>query len=353
LGIHVLRELIDSDAATITCLVRGRDQVAAEHRLKNLLYYYFENPYKELFGSRLFVVNGDVTQEINVDRHIDTVFNCAANVKHFSKGTDIEDVNIGGAQRCVEFCLKTGARLVHISTTSVGEIWIIHNDGERVPMLDERKLWFGQFLDNRYISSKFLAERAVLDAVAHHGLSAKVMRVGNLAPRSYDGEFQANFNSNSFMGRLKVFYLLGCCTFDSYDEPTEMSPIDQTAKAVVLLASTPKECTVFQPFNNHTELLGDILERMAKVGKKIRFVEDDEFGQTLAVAGQDPTKARLLSAMMAYQDMTHGQKACIIERDNRYTCSVLHRLGFHWAETSWDYVERMLNAIGGFGFFEE
>ena len=353
LGIHVLRELIDSDAATITCLVRGRDLVAAEHRLKNLLYYYFENPYKELFGSRLFVVNGDVTQEINVDRHIDTVFNCAANVKHFSKGTDIEDVNIGGAQRCVEFCLKTGARLVHISTTSVGEIWIIHNDGERVPMLDERKLWFGQFLDNRYISSKFLAERAVLDAVAHHGLSAKVMRVGNLAPRSYDGEFQANFNSNSFMGRLKVFYLLGCCTFDSYDEPTEMSPIDQTAKAVVLLASTPKECTVFQPFNNHTELLGDILERMAKVGKKIRFVEDDEFGQTLAVAGQDPTKARLLSAMMAYQDMTHGQKACIIERDNRYTCSVLHRLGFHWAETSWDYVERMLNAIGGFGFFEE
>lgn len=246
-----------------------------------------------------------------------------------------------------------GARLVHISTTSVGEVWILHNDDEQVPMLDERKLWFGQFLDNRYISSKFLAERAVLDAVAHHGLSAKVMRVGNLAPRSYDGEFQANFNSNSFMGRLKVFYMLGCCPYDSYDEPTEMSPIDQTAKAVVLLASTPKECTVFQPFNNHTELLGDILERMAKVGKRMRFVETDEFGQTLTLAGQDPEKAKLLSAMMAYQDITHGQKASIIERDNRYTCSVLHRLGFHWVDTSWDYVERMLNAIGGVGFFEE
>ena len=353
LGIHVLRELIDSDAATITCLVRGKDQSAAEHRLMNLLFYYFENSFKELFGSRLFVENGDVTQEINVDRHIDTVFNCAANVKHFSKGTDIEDVNIGGAQRCIEFCLKTGARLVHISTTSVGEIWIIHNDGEQVPMLDERKLWFGQFLENRYISSKFLAERAVLDAVAHHGLSAKVMRVGNLAPRSYDGEFQANFNSNSFMGRLKVFYMLGCCPYDSYDEPTEMSPIDQTAKAVVLLASTPKECTVFQPFNNHTELLGDILGLMAKVGRKMRFVEADEFGQALAVAGQAPEKAKLLSAMMAYQDMTHGQKACIIERDNRYTCAVLHRLGFSWSDTAWDYVERLLNAIGSVGFFEE
>jgi amino acid adenylation domain-containing protein len=357
LGIHVLRELIESDATTITCLVRGKDQPAAEHRLKNLLFYYFEKSFKELFGTRLFVVNGDVTQDFTTvadgfPAHIDTVFNCAANVKHFSKGTDIEDVNIGGAQRCVEFCLKTGARLVHISTTSVGEIWIIHNDGEQVPMLDERKLWFGQFLDNRYINSKFLAERLVLDAVAHHGLSAKVMRVGNLAPRSYDGEFQANFNSNSYMGRLKVFHVLGCCPYDSYDELTEMSPIDQTAKAVVTLAATPKDCTVFQPFNNHTELLGDVLQLMTKVGREIRFVENAEFEKTIDEAGQDSEKAKLLSAILAYQDVAHGQKAAIIERDNRYTCSVLHRLGFHWTDTSSEYIIQMLRQIAAFGFFE-
>ena len=357
LGIHVLRELIDSDAPTITCLVRAQDQPSAERRLKNLLFYYFETSFKELFGTRLFVVNGDVTQDMTSilpEGHpvINTVFNCAANVKHFSKTSDIEDVNIGGAQRCVEFCLKTGARLVHISTTSVAELWIIRNSGEEIPKLDERKFWFGQFLDNRYIHSKFLAERIVLDAVAHHGLNGKVMRVGNLAPRSYDGEFQANFNSNSFMGRLKVFYTLGCCSYDDYDELTEMSPIDQTAKAVVLLASTPKECNVFQPFNNHTELFGDLLQRMSKVGKEIHFVEGDEFEKALAEAGQDPEKAKLLSAMMAYQDMTHGQKTGIIERDNRYTCAVLHRLGFQWSDTAWDYIERMLTAISGFGYFE-
>ena len=357
LGIHVLRELIDSDATTITCLVRGKDQASAEHRLKNLMFYYFEKSFKELFGSRLFVVNGDVTQDFTTmaggfPTNIDTVFNCAANVKHFSKGTDIEDVNIGGAQRCVEFCMNTGARLVHISTTSVGEIWIVRNDGEQVPMLDERKLWFGQFLDNRYIHSKFLAERLVLDAVAHHGLNAKVMRVGNLAPRSYDGEFQVNFNSNSYMGRIKVFHTLGCCPYNSYDEHTEMSPINETAKAVVLLATTPKECNLFQAFNNHTELLGDVLLLLKKVGREIRFVEDDEFQQAIELAGQDPEKAKLLSAMLAYEDMVHGQKAVVIDRDNRYTCSVLHRLGFHWSDTAWDYVERMLTTISGFGYFE-
>ncbi len=357
LGIHLLRELIDSDAATITCMVRGKSQEAAEHRLKNLLFYYFENSFADLFGKRLFVLCSDVTSDFwNAIPEgfptIDTVFNSAANVKHFSKGTDIEDVNIGGARRCMEFCLRTGARLVHISTTSVGEIWIDRGDGRPVPELDERKLWFGQFLDNRYIHSKFLAERLILEAVAHHGLSAKVMRVGNLAPRSSDGEFQANFNSNSYMGRLKVFHTLGCCPFDSYDEPTEMSPIDETAKAVVLLASTPKECTVFQPFNNHTELLGDVLMVMEKEGGSMRFVEMGEFQQAIAIAGQDPEKAKLLAAVLAYQDVAHGQKALTIERDNRYTCNVLHRLGFRWSDTSSEYISQMIRQIAAFGFFE-
>ena len=356
LGIHVLRELIDSDAKTITCLVRGKDQQDAQRRLRNLLFYYFDRRFDELFGSRLFVVNGDVTSEISVspkDGLIDTVFNCAANVKHFSKTDDIEQVNIGGAERCVEFCLKTGARLIHISTTSVGEIWVDRGDGKAVPELSERLLYFGQFLDNRYMRSKFLAERVILDAVARHGLNAKIMRVGNLAARSYDGEFQANFQSNSYMGRLKVFSTLGCCPIDEYDSPAEFSPVNETAKAVVLLASTPKECNVFQPFNNHTDLLGDILAGFEKIGKSIRYVEEDEFRQAILEASQDPKKASLMSALLAYQDMTHGQKALTIERDNRYTSAVLLRLGFRWSAPDSAYVNRMLTAISQLGFFDE
>ena len=273
-------------------------------------------------------------------------------MKHFSKTDDIEQVNIGGAQRCMEFCIKNGARLIHISTTSVGEIWIDRGDGAPVPMLDENKLYFGQFLDNRYMSSKFMAERVILDAIAHHGLNAKIMRVGNLAARSYDGEFQVNFRSNSYMGRLKVFSMLGCCPYEEYDSLTEFSPVNETAKAVVVLAATPKECTVFQPFNNHTELLGDILLGFKKIGRDIRFVEPEEFQQAILAASQDPKKASVMSALLAYQDMTHGQKAVMIERSNRFTCAVLHHLGFHWQDTSREYIEQMLTAIDSLGFFE-
>ena len=351
LGIHVLRELIDSDAEKIYCMVRGETIEAAEGRLRTLLYYYFSNSFKDLFGKRLHIVLGDVTKKFDVSLKVDTVFNCAANVKHFSKGTDIEDVNIGGAKYCVDFCLKTGARLVHVSTTSVGGLSI---NGVPAPevVLTEQNLYFGQNLSNQYTYSKFMADRIILDAVALHGLSAKVMRVGNLAARSTDGEFQVNFQSNSYMGRIKVYNMLGCCPYAMYDAPAEFSPINETARAIVLLASTPKDCTVFHPYNNHIQLMGDILTQLGDITGGVRFVEADEFEVVMAEAQNDPQKAKQMSALLAYKDMAHGQKSASVGRQNSYTSQVLHRLGFYWSTTSWDYDQQMLQAIAGFGFFD-
>ncbi|MBO4577934.1 MAG: amino acid adenylation domain-containing protein [Paludibacteraceae bacterium] len=357
LGIHVLYELLQSDAETITCLVRGKDQHDAERRLKNLLFYYFSRRFDDLFGTRLFVVNGDVTADIseqmsivNCQLSINTVFNCAANVKHFSKGTDIEDVNIGGAQRCVDFCLKTGAVLVHVSTTSTGGVWI--GDEAPAPTLTERNIYFGQYLGNQYMHSKFLADRLILDAVARKGLKAKIMRVGNLAARSYDGEFQVNFSTNSYMGRIKIFNMLGCCPYEQFDQPTEFSPIDETARAIVLLAHTPDECTVFQPYNTHTRLMGDVLTGLEKIGTPIRFVETQEFGLAMQQAAQDPNKASLLTTMLAYQGNAGGKPTRVVDRNNEYTAQVLLRLGFRWSEPDSGYVNRMLTAISQLGFFD-
>ena len=249
LGIHILNELIESDAQNIYCLVRGKTIEAAEHRLNTMLYYYFNKSFAPLFGTRLHVVLGDVTSDLSLlTSHlspltsIDTVFNCAAIVKHFSEGTEIEDVNIGGAQRCVEYCIKTGARLIHISTASTRGIWT----GEpKDDVFTEQKLYIGQYLNNKYIYSKFMAERLILEAIALHGLDGKIMRVGNLAARSSDGEFQANFSTNSFMGRIRVFNMLGCCSYAMAASKVEFSPIDEVSHAIVCLARTPKECTVF------------------------------------------------------------------------------------------------------------
>ena len=92
-------------------------------------------------GSRFF---GALEQE-----PIDTVFHCAANVKHFSSGTDIEDINIGGTANALRFIETTGARLIHFSTTSVGGA-LKGSDPLQVRRLDEQSLIFNpmEFLDD-------------------------------------------------------------------------------------------------------------------------------------------------------------------------------------------------------------
>ena len=372
LGIHVLKELIDrQDVPAIWCLVRAADEQKAERRLKQLLFYYFGHSYQELFGSRLHIVLGDVTQELDqlsarreatlssertlnsqLSTNIDTVFNCAAVVKHFSKGTEIEDVNIGGAVNCVKFCVMTGARLVHVSTYSTGGLSVNGKPDPTEPFTEQR-LYFGQYLDNQYIHSKFVADRVILEAVAIHGLNAKVMRVGNLAPRSTDGEFQINFQTNAAMGRIRVFKMLGCYPFEMSDEPMEFSPINEVARSIVLLSETPRECCVFHPYNNHSVFFGDVLAELSKIGGAPRQVEGEAFLQAMEQAKEDPEKAKRLSSLLAYQDMAHGQKSVFIPAKNEYTTQVLYRLGFHWSTTSWDYVDQFLVAIDGMGYFDD
>ncbi len=354
LGIHILHELIHTDVQNIYCLVRGKTVERAESRLRTLLFYYFNDSFKSLFGTRLHIVLGDVTENLDeklsgIDCNLSTVINCAAIVKHFSDGTEIEDVNIGGARRCIDYCVKHKACLVHVSTASTRGLWAGTIKDE---VFTEQRFYMGQYLGNKYIYSKFMAERYILDAIAHHGLEAKIMRVGNLSARNSDGEFQANFSTNSFMGRIKVYNMLGCCPYAMRNKRVEFSPIDEVSRAIVLLARTPQSCTVFHPYNIHSQFLGDVLMGLSKVSDGIRFVESEEFAKAMDDAKNDPQKARQLTALLAYQDMAHGQNTADVARDNDYTTQVLYRLGFAFSPTSWDYVERMLTSLGGFGFFE-
>ena len=91
---------------------------------------------------------------------------------------------------------------------------------------------------------------------------------------------------------------------------------------------------------------------LTSVGEGVRFVEQEEFAEAMDRAKEDLQKAKQMSSLLAYQDMAHGQKTVDVKRDNDYTTQVLYRMGFSWSPTSWDYVERMLTAIGSLGFFD-
>ncbi len=356
LGIHVLHNLIGrSDVPHIYCLVRGGKSISAESRVRTLLFYYFGEKYEEQFGNRIIVIDGDVTNAesfASFDRHIDVLFNCAANVKHFSAGTDIEDINIKGCQNCIDLCVRTGARFIQTSTGSVAGLTV--SDAPVVPhFLTERDLYYGQQLTSKYTASKFLAERAVLDAVKNRGLKGKVMRLGNLSARSTDGEFQINFRSNNAMAALKAYQTLGCVPYEKDSGYSEFSPINEVADAIVLLSLTPDGCTVFQPGNVHWPPYGDIIECMNRIGIPIERVETEEFQRRLSLAMQDPEKSELVQSLVAYKEENDGLFRVANGWDTKaYTAQVLLRLGFRWSFTTWDYVENYLRCLQGLGVFD-
>ena len=356
LGIHVLHNLIGrDDVPHIYCLVRGGKSISAESRLHTLLFYYFGQKYEEQFGERIVVVRGDVTDAgvfENFDKHIDVVINCAANVKHFSAGTDIEDINIKGCQNCIDLCVRTGARFIQTSTGSIAGQTV--SDSPVTPhFLCERDLYFGQELPSKYSASKFLAERAVLDAVRNRGLKGKVMRLGNLSARSTDGEFQINFRSNNSMSTLKAFQVLGCIPYEKDCGYSEYSPINEVADAIVRLTLTPDGCTVFQPGNVHWPPYGDTIDCMNRIGIPIERVENEEFQRRLAEAMQDPEKSELVQSLVAYKEANDGRFRVVNGWETKaYTAQVLLRLGFRWSMTTWDYVENYLQCLKGLGVFD-
>ncbi len=355
MGAHLLAQFLMTEKGKAYCMIRKGKFDTSKERLESMMFYYFGSDLEDDVRERVEVFDGDVTNYESFEQFeklpIDTVFNCAANVKHFSNGTDIEDINVGGVVNCIKLCKKTGARLIHFSTISVSGTT---DDVSRLSktMLDEQSLYYGQTLDNKYTSSKLMGERMALEAAAE-GLDAKVIRVGTLAARESDGEFQINFLTNNFMGRLRSYVLLGCFPYGMIENQVCMGPIDRSCDAFLRLAKTPQACCVFNAVNNHTLPLGDIIRQMNENGMSVGFVEGDVFAAALNKAQQDPDKAAILSSMTAYMNTAHGKKITALPCSAHFTTQILARLGFFWNQSNEKYVNDFINVLRGFRFFNK
>ena len=356
LGSHVFHELIVNHNSKLYCLVRpGKDQSGKE-RLQSLLRYYFNDDYDALFGSRITVIEGDATEPDTLRAFTApspemTVINCAASVKHFAKGNEIEHANVDSVKNLVTWCENNNARLVHISTGSVA--------GSRengIPPLsfrfDEHILYAGQVIDNnQYVHSKFMAERHIYEQMLDHGLRAKVIRMGNLAPRAEDGEFQINYKTNSYMNTFRAFQTLGMISYEALLEPVEFSPIDVVARAVIALAGTPDDNICFIPLNPHRPIMGDVIKALNEEGYPIRSVESDEFAAALHDALTDEKKGEAVSTLIAYDSGDNVEQIGPESCDNSITLQILERLGVSWPETGNSYIRQFLAAISKKDFF--
>ena len=371
LGVHVLRYLLESTDATVYALVRPKRGIGAAKRLDSQFVYYFGEKVPKRYRERLVFVEGDITDKFEVEERggggqrslstpplststsslhlppVNTVINCAALVKHYVADDLMDRINVGGVENLVAWCGSSGARLVHVSTYSVGGM--IRTDSAAV--LDERHLYVGQESDNDYVRTKFLAERAVLAAVAAGKLRGKIMRLGNLMGREADGEFQMNVGANAFVNSLKSYKALGAYPLENLASRIEMSPIDRVAEAICLLATTPDAMCVFHPYNCYPLDMGAVMGAMNRHGFNVDWVSRAEFAATVDAMRNDPSRASELQGILHYTGhLLKGLR--ITPAPNDWTTTVLSRLGFRWRPADDGYLASFLKMLDGLAVFD-
>ena len=298
LGRHLLMEYLHTETGTAYCLVRADDEAHAYQRLHKTLD---GTGWEAQIGIRIIPIVGDF-QSLTSQRlpmPISTVIHCAADTRHFAADNIIEETNIQGTDSIIRFCLARQARLIHISTLSV--------DASS---------------PSPYLRSKYIAEQHIFEAIEHQRLRATIMRIGHLVtPR---GETRGGLADT-----LKAFRLLGEYPQSLADLPIDLSAVNDTARAILLLATHAPHASLLQPYNPHTITLGTLLQP----SEEIHPVSDTQFQATLTGAISDPTRQAALVSLLHYQAMTPHTGTLPTLPDNSETTQLLAQWGFQWQTT--------------------
>ena len=359
LGAHILDSLMQMESGKIYCLVRSSDEVSAYKKLEQMLIYYFSKKYNKDLRKRIIVITGDIEKENlseQMPTDIQTVIHTAASVKHYGSYEYFDRINAKGTAHVVAFAKKVHAKLIHISTLSVSgnsmadEFSVYRVSEEK--HFSETSFFIDQPLDNVYIHSKFEAERAVYDAMLE-GLDAKVVRVGNLTNRASDYKFQPNYRENAFLTRVKVLLEFGM--FPDYLLPlyAEFSPIDLTAKGIVLIAEYAKEQTVFHLNSNRPLYFDRMMELLPTLDVPMQIVNATEFNRALEQTLQNTSMKYIYEALQ--NDMDEDGKLVYdsnIRIENEFTLWFMKQVGFEWNEIDVTYLKGYLEYFRDLGYLE-
>ena len=274
LGAHVLRQLLNSDN-NICCMVRAASEQMAWERLEETWSYYFDQHLTASEREKLEVIWGDLTDPLfwqDLDNmEMGLVMHCAADVRHFAHKETLFEVNTKATGLLADYCVKHHTRLVHVSTLSVAGV----SQTGKPMTLSDQQLYVGQQFHEQYSLSKFLAERLLLEKMANQGLSALIVRIGNLAPRLSDGRFQRNAEANGIATALRMMTEQNVMPQSAETLEIDVSPVDVVAEHLTRLACESHKSGVCHIAHAHPGGLPDMLKKMTDTPPRV--VEDEEF----------------------------------------------------------------------------
>lgn len=340
--------------------MRGEIEDKAIGRMADTLKYYFDDRYLNLLGSRIIVINGDITKKHFVQKNlpqVDMIINIAATVKHYGSDKYFYDTNDGGTLNALQVAKEQKSKFIQISTLSVSEnsmadIFDAYYSDEPKDF-SESDLFIEHPLDNVYIRSKFEAEREVYKAMLN-GLKANVIRVGNLTNRTSDMKFQPNFQNNAFLSRVKAVVEMSILLDYLMSLYSEFSPVDDTANAIIKIAEHFNDSNVVSHVNNHKNLYFDrLIELTAKLNIPFKVLIGEKFANILSELSKNPKTQYAHEALI--NDMDKDGKLLYdsnIHINNDFTVEYLRKIGFEWLEIDYDYIKRYFEYFKNLGYIK-
>ncbi|MDD5602470.1 MAG: amino acid adenylation domain-containing protein [Eubacteriales bacterium] len=357
LGAHILAVIAEESGADVYCIIRHHSDMSPDKRLAGIIRFYFGNKYDQLFGKRIFAVEGDISLEkfglpendyLGLVEGTDAVINSAALVSHYGRKEAFTKTNIEGAVTAAAAAQSSGACLYHISTTGIAGVYDPVKLAGMAPVFSENSLDIGQEISNPYIRSKYEAEK-ILNKMAEDGLKAAVLRVGNITPRYEDGRFQINTGQNAFRNMIYAMYRLGAycpgTTGSGTESKIDLTPVDLCARAVWLIACRKCNCGRTYHIAGDTLGLEDIAAAMRKMGAGIKKMNAGEYDALIRKLSEDGSYADILKGVIQRMDYIKEKGDRLPVRVQRLkTVRYLKKLGFEWNKPEARYLSAMITS---------
>ncbi|MFI9203819.1 thioester reductase domain-containing protein [Streptomyces sp. NPDC053048] len=266
LGAFLLRDLMRTTSARITCLVRGGDEADALARLRANMEYY--RVWDEVDPGRLHIVLGDLAEpglglaaEVfdELARTVDVVYHNGARVHWLHPYSALKAANVLGTEEVLRLAARHRTVPVHYVST-VGVFNGVLEEG--VPLKVTDATGPAEALPSGYLQSKWVAEQ-LIGLARDRGLPVSVYRVDVISGDQVNGACQtADFVWLSLKGLLQA----GAVPTTSGGR-FHLLPVDYVS-AAILGISRRKEGAgdTFHLFNQSSLSLGTCVEYLRELG---------------------------------------------------------------------------------------
>lgn len=294
LGAHIVSQLAQSDRVeTVYCLVRASSGATARTRVRQSLHDRYVYPsLSEVACRKIVPIPATLSdpqlglrQETyeHLRSHVTSVIHCAWSVNFNWSLESFEKDCISGTRHLLDLCLKasgpTPARFAFCSSVSV----VAASPDGFAPEALPASLTCAQGMG--YAQSKLVTEYIVNRAAQQTGMSARVMRIGQIIADTKHGVWNASEAIPMMFQTAETIHAL-----PKLDDTLSWTPVDVVAATVSDLAFAPEAAEIMNVTNPVSiNWTADLLPLLQQAGIRFDVLPQREWIARLRDSNPDPS----------------------------------------------------------------